>query len=73
MYGTPEWNQKYEYNRNLTPPETAPDTNIGKTSVFTGFIPNHPDLFAMHDGTIISFKTGRIIRKAPVKSNIINT
>lgn len=42
------------------------------TVTSTGFVPGRPDLFVMHDGAIISFKTGRIVRPPVARSNTIN-
>ena len=71
MYGTPEYDKKYAKLRELTVPDTAPDTSLNGSIMSSGFIPGRPDLFIMHDGSIISFKTGKIIKKSLNKSNII--
>lgn len=65
MYGTPEYEERHSGSRNLTVPDTAPDAMLGGTVSDAGFVPGRPDLFVMHDGAVISFKTGRIIRPAP--------
>ena len=37
-----------------------------------GFVPGRPDLFVMHDGAVISFKTGRIVRPPAAKPGAIS-
>lgn len=46
---------------------------LGGSITSTGFVPGRPDLFVMHDGTVISFKTGRIIRRPSVKPGMISS
>lgn len=72
MYGSPEWFAMHERQRGLTVPETAPDAMLGGTVASAGFVPGRPDLFIMHDGAVISFKTGRIIRPPSAKPGVIS-
>lgn len=71
MCGTPEYDKKYAKLRQLTVPDTAQDTTFNQSIQSSGFVPGRPDLFIMHDGSIISFKTGQVIRKQQNISNII--
>ena len=56
----------------LTVPDTAPDTMLGGFTASAGFVPGRPDLFVMHNGAVISFKTGRIVKPPTVKPNVIS-
>lgn len=56
----------------LTVPDTAPDTILGGSTASAGFVPGRPDLFVMHNGAVISFKTGRIIKPPTVKPDVIS-
>lgn len=72
MYGSSEWMALHGRQSGLTVPDTAPDVTVGGSAVSAGFIPGRPDLFVMHDGAVISFKTGRIVRPSASKPDIIN-
>lgn len=72
MYGSPEWIAMHDRQKGLTVPDTAPDAMLGGSVTSAGFIPGRPDLFVMHDGTIISFKTGHIIRYSTAKPGVIS-
>ena len=62
MYGSPEWTALHDRQKSLTVPDTAPDAMLGGSTTSAGFVPGRPDLFVMHDGAVISFKTGRIVK-----------
>ena len=72
MYGSPEWIAMYDRQKGLTVPDTAPDAMLGGSVMSAGFVPGRPDLFIMHDGAVISFKTGRIIKPPTVKPDVIS-
>lgn len=72
MYGSPEWAALHDRQKGLTVPDTAPDAMLGGTASAAGFVPGRPDLFVMHDGAVISFKTGRIVRPPPPRSGAIS-
>ena len=72
MYGSPEWVALHDRQKGLTVPDTAPDAMLGGTVASAGFVPGRPDLFVMHDGAVISFKTGRIVRPPAARPDMIN-
>ena len=72
MYGSPEWVALHDRQKGLTVPDTAPDAMLGGTVASAGFVPGRPDLFVMHDGAVISFKTGRIVRPPTAKPGVIS-
>lgn len=72
MYGSSEWAALHDGQKGLAVPDTAPDAMLGGSTASAGFIPGRPDLFIMHDGAVISFKTGRIVRPPAPKPDIIN-
>ena len=72
MYGSPEWVALHDRQKGLTVPDTAPDAMLGGTVMSAGFVPGRLDLFVMHDGAVISFKTGRIIRPPTAKPDVIS-
>ena len=72
MYGSPEWVALHDRQKGLTVPDTAPDAMLGGTVASAGFVPGRPDLFVMHDGAVISFKTGRIVRPPAAKPGAIS-
>ena len=72
MYGSSEWMALHDRQSGLTVPDTAPDAMLGGSVTSAGFVPGRPDLFVMHDGAVISFKTGRIIRPPTAKPDVIS-
>lgn len=72
MYGSSEWMALHDRQSGLTVPDTAPDAMFGGSVASAGFVPGRPDLFVMHDGAVISFKTGRIIRPPTAKPDVIS-
>lgn len=44
----------------------------GAVAASAGFVPGRPDLFVMHDGAVISFKTGRVVRPPATKPDSIS-
>ena len=72
MYGSPEWVALHDRQKGLTVPDIAPDAMLGGTVTSTSFVPGRPDLFVMHDGAVISFKTGRIVRSPTEKPGVIS-
>lgn len=72
MYGSSEWMALHDRQSGLTVPDTAPDAMLGGSVMSAGFVPGRPDLFVMHDGAVISFKTGRIIRPPTAKPGVIS-
>lgn len=63
MFGTPEWYAKCGNASNrLTVPNQ--DVPLGDQLRGSGFLPGRDDLFMVSDGTILNFKTGKVVRAA---------
>lgn len=67
VYGSPEWTALHDRQSGFTVPDTAPDAMLGGSATSAGFVPGRPDLFVMHDGAVISFKTGRIVKPSAAR------